>query len=236
MPFYNSPWSQYSFLDGFAHGIVGIAFWPVVAAHTRWASGLRYAAWHLPALAGPLAICCGCIVAVPGRVMWCAPNCHPHQREQICRKFTCCYRCVLPCRKIIVPTMQSGSGSPHDFCRGSIMVVMRIEMRLKITVLTLMILGFGSAAQAQSSRYDDLSKIPLTEGYLSKAVTTTLKDELLVPARRSVAYLWRSACIQYSSAMKEGSEKLFGKGYNVLPDLEGPPKCETLRSPRRIPM
>ncbi len=76
-------------------------------------------------------------------------------------------------------------------------------------------LGLASAAQAQSSHYDDLATLPLKEGYLSKKDTATLKDELLFQ-RAVQSYLWAQPALNIF-AMKEGSEKLFGKGYNVLP-------------------
>ncbi|MDR6635484.1 hypothetical protein J2X72_004298 [Phyllobacterium sp. 1468] len=89
-------------------------------------------------------------------------------------------------------------------------------MQLKMAGLTLaMLLSVVSTSQAQLSRYDDLSKIPLTEGYLSKQDTATLKDELLFQ-RAVQSYLWAQPALNIF-AMKEGSEKLFGKGYNVLP-------------------
>jgi hypothetical protein len=76
-------------------------------------------------------------------------------------------------------------------------------------------LGLGSSALAQSSRYEELSTLPLTEGYLSKADTAKLKDELLFQ-RAVQSYLWAQPALNIF-AMKEGSEKLFGKGYNILP-------------------
>jgi hypothetical protein len=82
-------------------------------------------------------------------------------------------------------------------------------------VFAIIALGAGSAAQAQSSRYDDLSNIPLTEGYFSKEYSAKLKDELLFQ-RAVQSYLWAQPALNIF-AMKEGSEKLFGKGYNVLP-------------------
>ncbi|MGO4782123.1 hypothetical protein AB4084_42205, partial [Lysobacter sp. 2RAB21] len=62
---------------------------------------------------------------------------------------------------------------------------------------------------------EELSSLALSEGYLSKAVTAKLMDELLFQ-RAVQSYLWAQPALNIF-AMKEGSEKLFGKGYNVLP-------------------
>jgi hypothetical protein len=77
--------------------------------------------------------------------------------------------------------------------------------------------GCGTSAPppAQSSRYDQLSRIPLQEGYLSKADSAALKDELLFQ-RAVQSYLWALPALNIY-AMKEGSERQFGKGYNILP-------------------
>jgi hypothetical protein len=96
-------------------------------------------------------------------------------------------------------------------------------MALKAICSTLavasLIAGCGSAPSDKSSqsasRYDQLSQIPLQEGYLSKADSAALKDELLFQ-RAVQSYLWAQPALNIY-AMKEGSERLFGKGYNILP-------------------
>jgi len=96
-------------------------------------------------------------------------------------------------------------------------------MALKAICSTLavasLIAGCGSAPSDKSSRYasryDQLSQIPLQEGYLSKADSAALKDELLFQ-RAVQSYLWAQPALNIF-AMKEGSERLFGKGYNILP-------------------
>ncbi|WP_447920221.1 DUF1254 domain-containing protein [Achromobacter aegrifaciens] len=77
--------------------------------------------------------------------------------------------------------------------------------------------GCGTTAppSTPSSRYDQLSRIPLQEGYLSKADSAALKDELLFQ-RAVQSYLWALPALSIY-AMKEGSERQFGKGYNILP-------------------
>ena len=70
-------------------------------------------------------------------------------------------------------------------------------------------------ALAQTSRYDELAELPFSNGYPSKEGITALKEELLFQ-RAVQTYLWALPALSIY-AMKEGSEKAFGKGYNVLP-------------------
>ena len=70
-------------------------------------------------------------------------------------------------------------------------------------------------ALAQTSRYDELANLPFENGYPSKEGVETLKDELLFQ-RAVQSYIWALPALNMY-AMKEGSEKVFGKGYNVLP-------------------
>src|SRR5262245_57107623 len=67
----------------------------------------------------------------------------------------------------------------------------------------------------QVSRYDELASLPFKNGYLCKEGITALNDELM----------FQRAVQAYSSAlpdldmygMREGSEKVFGTRYNILP-------------------
>lgn len=70
-------------------------------------------------------------------------------------------------------------------------------------------------AWSQGARADDLSSLPFKEDFLSKEDASKLKDEL-VYQRAVQAYLWALPALNMYG-MKEGSEKTFGKGYNVLP-------------------
>ena len=98
---------------------------------------------------------------------------------------------------------------------------MTVKAVFSALAITTLIAGCASrpasppAASSPSSRYDALATVPLTEGYLSKQDTATLKDELLFQ-RAVQSYLWAQPALNIY-AMKEGSERLFGKGYNVLP-------------------
>ena len=75
--------------------------------------------------------------------------------------------------------------------------------------------AYCTSAVAQTSRYDELSDLPFPNGYPSKDGVATLKEELLFQ-RAVQSYIWALPALNMV-AMKEGSEKVFGKGYNVLP-------------------
>lgn len=84
--------------------------------------------------------------------------------------------------------------------------------RLAIAAAALLIAG---VAQAQDSHYQGLANAPFEKDYPTAAATRTLRDELIFQ-RATQAYLWALPAINIW-AMKEGSEKVFGAGYNVLP-------------------
>ena len=64
---------------------------------------------------------------------------------------------------------------------------------------------------AQTSRRDELSDLPFPNGYPSKDGVATLKEDCCFSVRQS--YIRAPALNMV--AMKEGSEKVFGKGYNA---------------------
>ena len=69
-------------------------------------------------------------------------------------------------------------------------------------------------ARAQSF-CDQLADMPFKQGYIAKDNVPTLLNELFF--QRSVqTYLWALPALNMYG-MKEGSEKVFGKGYNMLP-------------------
>jgi len=68
---------------------------------------------------------------------------------------------------------------------------------------------------ARISRYDELANAPFVGGYPTKESVAALGEEMLF--QRSVqSYLWALPALSMY-AMKEGSERAFGSGYNVLP-------------------
>jgi hypothetical protein len=69
--------------------------------------------------------------------------------------------------------------------------------------------------KAGPSRYEGLSKLPFEQGFPTKEASQVLRDELVFQ-RAVQSYLWSLPAVNMW-AMKEGSEKLFGSGYHVLP-------------------
>ena len=100
-------------------------------------------------------------------------------------------------------------------------------MFLKPTALSaLALLATSTIAHAQSSRYEALANQPLTGGFLSKEAGAALMDELTFQ-RATQAYLWALPALNMYG-MKEGSEKVFGKGYNILPVFKDRLNAKTL--------
>ncbi len=77
-----------------------------------------------------------------------------------------------------------------------------------------------------ASRYEALANMPFDGGYPTEEGIQQLKDELLFQ-RATQAYLWALPAINMYG-MKEGSEKDFGKGYNILPIWKGRLNAKTL--------
>ena len=67
----------------------------------------------------------------------------------------------------------------------------------------------------QTTRFDELANLPFKENAPTKETAKRLSDELLFQ-RATQTYLWALPLIN-TLGMKEGSEKIFGAGYNVLP-------------------
>ena len=76
------------------------------------------------------------------------------------------------------------------------------------------------------SHYDQLADQPYIESYPLKADISLLKQELLFE-RAVQAYLWALPALNMYG-MKEGSEKVFGKGYNILPIFKERLNAKTL--------
>ncbi len=70
-------------------------------------------------------------------------------------------------------------------------------------------------AALTATRYDALAGLPFTAGYLAAKDTQMLLDELFFQ-RAVQTYIWAQPALNMYG-MKEGSEKVFGKGYNILP-------------------
>jgi hypothetical protein len=82
------------------------------------------------------------------------------------------------------------------------------------TLIAIVILA-ATPVFAQNSRLDELANLPFEENRPTAETAKTLHDELLFQ-RATQIYLWALPLIK-TIGMKEGSEKVFGAGYNVLP-------------------
>ena len=83
-----------------------------------------------------------------------------------------------------------------------------------------------AAAQAPQSRFDELANAAFAENRPTKETAQTLRDELLFQ-RATQTYLWALPLIN-TLGMKDGSEKVFGAGYNVLPIFKNRLDAKTL--------
>jgi len=70
-------------------------------------------------------------------------------------------------------------------------------------------------ALAQNRWWDELANLPFPGNYPAKQSSQVLLDELMFQ-RAVQVFLWALPAVSMYG-MKEGSEKVFGKGYNVLP-------------------
>jgi hypothetical protein len=100
-------------------------------------------------------------------------------------------------------------------------------METKTLILALgLALGITTQATLAQSRYEALANAPFSQGGLSKEDTASLSDELMFQ-RAVQTYLWALPSLNMYG-MKEGSEKVFGKGYNVLPIFKDRLNAKTL--------
>lgn len=75
--------------------------------------------------------------------------------------------------------------------------------------------GLAPQARAQESHFDKMANLPFAENRPTMDGAQTLRDELLFQ-RATQTYLWALPLIN-TLGMKNGSEKVFGAGYDVLP-------------------
>ena len=101
-------------------------------------------------------------------------------------------------------------------------------MRWKILVGAMLIASGVQTtfALAQTSHYDQLAATPFKDGYVEKKNSHPLLDELFFQ-RAVQTYLWAQPALNMYG-MKEGSEKTFGKGYNILPIFKKRLNAKTL--------
>jgi hypothetical protein len=79
---------------------------------------------------------------------------------------------------------------------------------------------------SRDSHYEQLANTPFPGGYPTKESIQQLKDELLFQ-RAVQCYLWALPVLNMYG-MKDGSEKIFGAGYNVLPIFKDRLNARTL--------
>lgn len=83
----------------------------------------------------------------------------------------------------------------------------------------------SSGALDNSARYAALANAPFEHDYPTDVATDALRKELIFQ-RATQAYLWALPAVNMW-AMKEGSEKVFGAGYNILPTWKERIKAST---------
>jgi hypothetical protein len=104
---------------------------------------------------------------------------------------------------------------------------MKETRRLRnIVVVTLACVVTVATAQAQPARFDQLANAPFEENRPTKESAQMLRDELLFQ-RATQTYLWALPLLN-TLGMQNGSEKVFGKGYNVLPIFKDRLDAKTL--------
>jgi hypothetical protein len=94
--------------------------------------------------------------------------------------------------------------------------MMRTTTRIALLACTaLTAASIATSALAQMERYDTLANSAMHENHPTPEAAKLLKDELLFQ-RATQTYLWAMPLIN-TLGMKNGSEKVFGAGYNILP-------------------
>jgi hypothetical protein len=92
---------------------------------------------------------------------------------------------------------------------------MNLRYPLLASYAAVCLLSASSFVQAQSSRYDALANSSFEGDFPTPEAADLLNDELYFQ-RAVQVYLWSLPAVNIW-AMKEGSEKTYGAGYNVLP-------------------
>jgi len=87
-------------------------------------------------------------------------------------------------------------------------------------------LAFAGRAPAQSTRWDELSKLPFDESYPTAETSARLYDELQFQ-RAVQVYLWALPAMNMV-AMRDGQAATFGGGNNVLAVFKDRPNAKTI--------
>jgi len=94
------------------------------------------------------------------------------------------------------------------------------------TALVCALIAINGSAFAQSTRWDELSKLPFKEAYPTKETSARLYDELQFQ-RAVQVYLWALPAMNMV-AMRDGQAAAFGAGNNVLAVWKDRPNAKTL--------
>jgi hypothetical protein len=97
-----------------------------------------------------------------------------------------------------------------------------------ITALVGALIAINGSAFAQSTRWDELSKLPFKEAYPTKETSARLYDELQFQ-RAVQVYLWALPAMNMV-AMRDGQAAAFGAGNNVLAVWKDRPNAKTIIS------
>jgi hypothetical protein len=100
------------------------------------------------------------------------------------------------------------------------------KISLALLAAALGLVACNQTAKLPRSHYDKLADQPYVEGYPLLADVSLLKQELLFE-RAVQTYLWALPALNMYG-MKEGSERAFGKGYNIVPVFKERPNARTL--------
>ncbi len=92
---------------------------------------------------------------------------------------------------------------------------MKTAIQIASIVYTCLAASIATPVLAQSERYDALANSAMHENHPTPEAAKLLKDELSFQ-RATQAYLWALPLLN-TLGMKNGSEKVFGAGYNILP-------------------
>ena len=87
-------------------------------------------------------------------------------------------------------------------------------MKIRFTI-TYLLASITCLVQAQTSRFDTLADTPFQENRPTAEFAALLREELMFQ-RATQTYLWALPLIN-TLGMKNGSEKVFGAGYHILP-------------------
>jgi hypothetical protein len=112
------------------------------------------------------------------------------------------------------------AGRPPGAVTGALanerMEASMLKLKYRVVVLaSTLALWAAPAAFAQTNRLEELANQIFAAGYPTAQASQRLNDELVFQSAVQT-YLWALPALNMYG-MKEGSEKIFGKGYNVLP-------------------